>query len=799
LFLSKGGTERVAANLASAMVRRGHRVTLVYCQHPGNKSEPVYAIAPACALLRGPTQRWSDIRDMREILRACGADVFLSMASSRTHLLWAVSVMGTGVPFVCSERNHPQYIEQAYWNKAGREAVLSGADIIHELLPDYASLVPLPWQNKVRVIGNCSPEAAVPRADVAGLPGRRCAVLYLARFAPQKFPDLLLRAFALLQHDFSEWDVHIRGHGPLENSLRKLARECAPAGRVLFRESAEDSLACYSAAQVYCLPSLYEGFPNTVLEAMSAGLPCVGFADCTGVSSLVRDNVNGLLAEERSAEKLAIVLSRLMGDVALRLRLGQGALETARAYEPEVIWNQWEALLQEAASKKNHTVMDSFSEEPFACRARLSAAARREWLYRDFGMPMPWSFAWLASKAGAWIKRLSQSLRGAEPRIAALRMGHKIFARHTLPTFLHLWRLRGLHFAVRHQRLCRKIYFPSLLRRLRASGLFDPEWYMERHSKGPQVIDPLEHYIRRGSFADLQPNPWFKAKWYRATRMGQSRLNPLLHYLLRGRETCPPSAFSVEISPRVASFLAQCAALGIELPRQSSILDFGCGAGDFVCELDKLGYSARGYDIRNYLSKQAAQRPELFIIDNAHTTVKDFVPNVEHPLLGVVNYQQHWDNWRLPYPDGDFDCVVSFNVFEHIFNHDVALKEIARILKPAGVSFHTYPPKGHFLESHTRIPLGHRLRFKWYYYFWALIGCRMKGQKNVSTALAAGHAYNYMQRATNYISDVQMLRISRKYFNHTKIENLSSRKNIIKKLFYTIFPRSVRLVLRRKI
>lgn len=51
--------------------------------------------------------------------------------------------------------------------------------------------------------------------------------------------------------------------------------------------------------------------------------------------------------------------------------------------------DQWEELFMETAECKGHTVMDSFSEEPFASQARLSSVVRREWLYRDFGVPMP--------------------------------------------------------------------------------------------------------------------------------------------------------------------------------------------------------------------------------------------------------------------------------------------------------------------------------------------------------------------------------------------------------------------------
>ena len=50
--------------------------------------------------------------------------------------------------------------------------------------------------------------------------------------------------------------------------------------------------------------------------------------------------------------------------------------------------------------------MDAFAKEPFASQARLSAVARREWLSRDFGMPMPYTAAWFAQRGTRLCRNL---------------------------------------------------------------------------------------------------------------------------------------------------------------------------------------------------------------------------------------------------------------------------------------------------------------------------------------------------------------------------------------------------------
>lgn len=68
-------------------------------------------------------------------------------------------------------------------------------------------------------------------------------------------------------------------------------------------------------------------------------------------------------------------------------------IDNARLFEA------WESLLSETAAQKGHTVMDAFGEEPFASHARMYSVARREWLWRDFGKPIPGTLeAWVATR-----------------------------------------------------------------------------------------------------------------------------------------------------------------------------------------------------------------------------------------------------------------------------------------------------------------------------------------------------------------------------------------------------------------
>jgi glycosyltransferase involved in cell wall biosynthesis len=110
----------------------------------------------------------------------------------------------------------------------------------------------------------------------------------------------------------------------------------------------------YAASHIHVISSLSEGCPTVVLEAMSAGLPSVGFADCPGTNELIRHESNGLLASpEDRVTGLESVLGKLMSSPELRNRLGSQALEDSKAFEPKNIYDQWELLFFEGARYKN--------------------------------------------------------------------------------------------------------------------------------------------------------------------------------------------------------------------------------------------------------------------------------------------------------------------------------------------------------------------------------------------------------------------------------------------------------------
>jgi glycosyltransferase involved in cell wall biosynthesis len=155
------------------------------------------------------------------------------------------------------------------------------------------------------------------RPDPAAMPDAR-RVCTVGRLAREKNQAALIRATA-----WCGANLDIVGAGPEEAQLRATAAEVGASVNFHGSQPNRNLPAILRRAAIFVLPSLYEGHPKTLLEAMACGVACLG-ADVTGIRELVRHGENGWLCGT-SADSIRQGLETLLGDAALRLRLGRDA------------------------------------------------------------------------------------------------------------------------------------------------------------------------------------------------------------------------------------------------------------------------------------------------------------------------------------------------------------------------------------------------------------------------------------------------------------------------------------------
>jgi len=155
----------------------------------------------------------------------------------------------------------------------------------------------------------------------------------VARLSKQKGIEYLLYAAKRVIKQFSDITFFIAGKGPLASQLKELSIKLGISDKVKFLGFRNDIPELLSVIDIFVLPSLWEGMPNVVLEAMAAGKPVIA-TDTGGSKDLIDSNINGVLVEPGNSEALAEAILKLLGNPAQRQRLGESARKTVKERFP---------------------------------------------------------------------------------------------------------------------------------------------------------------------------------------------------------------------------------------------------------------------------------------------------------------------------------------------------------------------------------------------------------------------------------------------------------------------------------
>jgi glycosyltransferase involved in cell wall biosynthesis len=161
-------------------------------------------------------------------------------------------------------------------------------------------------------------------------------VVWVGRFVPEKGVEYLIEAARLVVDEFKDVRFLLVGYGPLKAKMMRLVHERGLDGFVWFVGplSRDEVAGVLGRAAVFVLPSLSEGMPLALLEAMSCGNAVVA-SNIGGIAEIVRDYDNGVLVSPRNVEELASSILSLLCDDGLRGKVARNARE---AVEKEHSW-----------------------------------------------------------------------------------------------------------------------------------------------------------------------------------------------------------------------------------------------------------------------------------------------------------------------------------------------------------------------------------------------------------------------------------------------------------------------------
>jgi glycosyltransferase involved in cell wall biosynthesis len=326
-----GGSEQVVLQLVQGL--DGTRWRPVLLHHPAPGLAPLLQLARAadCRTLAVP--RVTDRNLLLRLPRLIGAISHLQPAIFHAHLNWQLSCK-FGIAAAALRRTPAvlatvHLFVDALMNRNVRTQMRVVAQAVDRFLPVSRHVegelvsegIPA---GKLGLIRNgIDPQQfQVPRdPDLrTALAGDSPApvVLTAARLAPQKALDVLLGAAALVP----EAVFLLAGEGPERPALEARAAELGISSRVRFLGARRDIAELLAISDLFVLPSLVEGLPISILEAMAGAKPVVA-TRIGGTDEVVVEGETGLMVPVGDTEALAAAIRRILGDPDLAWRLGQ--------------------------------------------------------------------------------------------------------------------------------------------------------------------------------------------------------------------------------------------------------------------------------------------------------------------------------------------------------------------------------------------------------------------------------------------------------------------------------------------
>lgn len=194
--------------------------------------------------------------------------------------------------------------------------------------------------NNITVISNPLPSFPTKKSDCS-----THQVIAVGRHSYQKGFDLLINAWNLVSKKHPDWLLKIYGEGKdseLINQIKSLNLEKT----CLLEQPVNNIVDKYCESSIFVLSSRYEGFGMVIAEAMSCGVPSVSFECPCGPRDIIKNEVDGLLAEPENIEDLAEKICYLIENESIRKEMGKKASVNIQRYSIENIMKQWDELFK---------------------------------------------------------------------------------------------------------------------------------------------------------------------------------------------------------------------------------------------------------------------------------------------------------------------------------------------------------------------------------------------------------------------------------------------------------------------
>lgn len=339
--LSHGGAQRVIVNLANAFMNNGHDVYVLttsasdweYKLEAGVKRIILESKARAKNAIIRNIKR---ITKLRNVCKEIKPDTLISFMTEQ-NVRAAVATKGLDIKTILSVRCHPQGGYKNNKSKIITKLLYRLSDGVIFQTKETQACYPKSVQRKSRIIMN-----QVDSKFFKIQQGEGEYYVALGRLEKQKNYPMMINGFSEFIKEYPGEKLRIYGVGKQEDNLKELIKELGAENNIFMMGSTDDVPSVLKNAKGFVMTSDFEGMPNSLLEAMASGLPCIS-TDCAGGGArAVIGNGEGILIPVNDTKALTEALIKITKDEDFKNLLIEKSKKKSLEFLPEKIYKDWE-------------------------------------------------------------------------------------------------------------------------------------------------------------------------------------------------------------------------------------------------------------------------------------------------------------------------------------------------------------------------------------------------------------------------------------------------------------------------
>lgn len=332
------GVQRVTINELS-MLKNSEYEKFIICKHPGEMTRIAEEMGIKCIYIKTLTRDISPIKDiysfilLLRIMKQYNFDI-VHTHSSKTGVLGRIAaylckvkcIVHTVHGFAFSSTESKLKLKlfktlESIASKCSHKIICLHED--DKMIANNELKIPL---SKIEIIPNgVDLNLFSPKKISIPLDKKKLKIGMVGRLWKQKNPQLLLNAaIDICNTTITHSEFYFLGDGELRNNMQQTIINNNLSERIHILGWQDNVSSFLNDIDIFILPSLWEGMPLAILEAMSCGLPCI-VSNIQGNNSLIQDKITGLLFESNNKSSLVSSILLLLNNHKLREQLGNNA------------------------------------------------------------------------------------------------------------------------------------------------------------------------------------------------------------------------------------------------------------------------------------------------------------------------------------------------------------------------------------------------------------------------------------------------------------------------------------------